>query len=470
MHRLLALLSVAAFLLAGPIACQPSGSTPRSGAPHAGARPADSLRMDALRADSLRADSLQTDALRADSLRALGAMQDSGAVTMPALERQRLVANDSLWAEALRIHYNAIVMDGHIDTPLLMADDGYNLSQRHTWRRSHNDLPRMTQGGLDAPFFSIYVAPYYGEGARAVRRARAVMEEVQRQVEAADATALATTAADVRRIARSGRKAILMGLEGGHALAASPDTLHALADAGIRYVTLTHVNTNRWADSSQDAPQHNGLSDLGRRMVRTMNDRGVLVDLAHVSDSTFFDAVETSRAPVIVSHSSCRHLTPTVRNLSDAQLRAVAQTGGVVMVNFFDAMVNPQLDSTVYAAAHARLDRQGKSLRSLWGAVYAEKRARGLAGAALDDVLDHIDHAVQVAGIDHVALGSDFDGVFDLPTGLRDVTRLPWITYGLLKRGYTEPDLLKILGGNTLRVLEAADREANAPPGSPGES
>jgi membrane dipeptidase len=320
----------------------------------------------------------------------------------------------------------------------------------------------MAQGGLDASFFSIYVAPHYGEGARAVRRARAMIAEVERQVGATDAAALATTAADVRRLSRARTRAILLGLEGGHALAASPDTLRMLADTGIRYVTLTHVNTNRWADSSQDAPRHGGLNDLGRRMVRTMNDAGILVDLAHVADSTFFDAVDASTAPVIVSHSSCRHLTPTVRNLSDTQLRAVATTGGVVMINFFDAMVNPHLDSTVFAAAHARLDRQGKSLRSLWNAVYAEKRARGLPGATLDDVLDHIDHAVQVAGIDHVGLGSDFDGVFDLPTGLRDVTRLPWITHGLLTRGYTELEILKILGGNTLRVLDAATRTSSA--------
>ena len=399
-----------------------------------------------------------------DSIRALVAMQDSGAIAMPLLERRRLVEDDSLWTEALRIHYNAIVMDGHIDTPLHMVDDGYPFTRRHTWRRAHVDLPRMAQGGVDAPFFSVYVAPYYGEGARAVRRARTLIAEVKRQVATTDSAAMAYSAADVRRLTKNGTDAILMGLEGGHALAASPDTLQALANAGIRYVTLTHVNTNRWADSSQDAPQHDGLNALGRTMVRTMNDAGVLVDLAHVSDSTFFDAVDVSRAPVIVSHSSCRHLTPTVRNVSDAQLRVVAATGGVVMINFFDAMVNPRLDSTVFAAAHQRLRRQGKSLRSFWSAVYAEKRARGLSGATLDDVLDHIDHAVQVAGVEHVALGSDFDGVFDLPTGLRDVTRLPWITHGLLKRGYSEADVYRLLGGNTLRVLDAADAVRDTTP------
>ena len=393
------------------------------------------------------------------------AMRDAGPVPLPAPVQDTLCAQDTLRAQdslgdrALRLHDRTLVMDGHVDTPTLMLDEDYPVARRHTDRRAHLDLPRMEEGGLDAAFFSIYVAPYYGNGARAVGRARAMIDAVTRQVEATDEAELATTAEDVRRIARSGRAAILLGLEGGHALAASPDTLRALADAGIRYVTLTHVNTNRWADSSQDEPRHGGLTDLGREMVRTMNEEDVLVDLAHVSDATFFDALAVSTAPVIVSHSSCRHLTPTVRNVSDEQLRAVAQNGGVVMINFFDAMVNPALDRTVFAAAHRQLEREGKGLRSLWSAVYDVKRARDLPGATLSDVLDHIDHAVEVAGVDHVALGSDFDGVFDLPQGLEDVTRLPWITYGLLKRGYTEAEITKILGGNTLRVLGAAGRE-----------
>ena len=400
-----------------------------------------------------------------DSLDEIAAMLDSGRVALPAPRQATLTQKDSLWAEVLALHYRAIVLDGHIDTPTRMLDDGYPVAKRHTAYRAHVDLPRMEEGGLDGAFFSIYVAPYYGEGERAVARARAMIAEVKRQIGATDAAELVRTAADVRRVARSGRAAILLGLEGGHALAGSPDTLQALAQAGIRYVTLTHVNTNRWADSSQDAPRHGGLNALGREMVRTMNREGVLVDLAHVSDSTFADALAVTRQPVIVSHSSCRHLTPTVRNLSDAQLRAVAENGGVVMINFFDAMVNPALDSTVFAAADRRLEAQGKSRRSLWSAVYAEKRARGLRGATLNDVLDHIDHAVQVAGIDHVALGSDFDGVFDLPDGLEDVTRLPWITYGLRARGYTEADLLRLLGGNTLRVLETVRS-----PGRPSSS
>ncbi|MDX1546141.1 MAG: dipeptidase [Rhodothermales bacterium] len=382
-------------------------------------------------------------------------MTDGGRVAMPEARRRAALKADSLWAEALRIHYNALAIDGHVDTPALMLDDGYRLADRHPAHAAHLDLPRMAEGGLDAAFFSIYVAPYYGEGADAVRRARALIAEVERQVGADSGAAMAYTAEDVRRIARSGRKAVLLGLEGGHALAASPDTLRALYRAGIRYVTLTHINTNAWADASQSPPRHGGLNALGRSLVATMNRLGVAVDLAHVSDSTFYDALDASTAPVLVSHSSVRALTPSVRNLDDAMLRALARNGGVVMINFFDAMVNPHLDADVMADVRRRLP--GDRLTNLWNTVYAVKRERGLPGATLDDVLDHIDHAVRVAGIDHVGLGSDFDGVFDLPAGLEDVTRLPWITYGLLKRGYAEDAIYKILGGNVLRVMEAVE-------------
>ncbi|MFB3133824.1 MAG: dipeptidase [Rhodothermales bacterium] len=389
----------------------------------------------------------------------LAAMVDSGAVAMPEPRRRFLLEQDSLWAEALRIHYNALVVDGHIDTPLLMLDEGYRFGTRHRSYESHVDLPRMFDGGLDAAFFSIYVAPPYGEGERATERARMMMAEVKRQVAAhADSVALATSAAAVRRLTKAGKKAVLMGLEGGHALAASPDVLRALYDEGIRYVTLTHINTNAWADASQALPRWNGLNDLGRRLVQEMNRLGMLVDLAHVSDATFYDALAVSQAPVLVSHSSMRALTPSVRNLDDAMLRALAQNGGVVMINFFDAMVNPHLDASVMAEVYRRLPEAQRY--NLWNVVYAVKRERGLPGATLDDVLDHLDHAVSVAGIDHVGLGSDFDGVFDLPAGLEDVTRLPHVTYGLLRRGYSEEAIYKILGGNVLRVLEEAERVA----------
>lgn len=421
--------------------------------------PTDSLRADTVQVDSSRADSLPVNARTVPSSRPA---VDGDTVAWTAAQVRDVLITDSLWAEALRIHFNAIVVDGHIDTPTLMVDDGYDLLHRHSPNRSHVDVPRMEAGGMDAAFFSLYVAPYYGEGARAVARARAQMEAVQAAAEKnPDRLVIARTADEVMSAARDGRTALLLGIEGGHALGASPDTLRMFAKRGVRYVTLTHVNTNRWADSSQDEPQHGGLSDLGQEMVRTMNDLGVLVDLAHVSDATFADAIEVSRAPVLVSHSSCRALTPSGRNVSDDQLRAVAENGGVVMINFFDAMVNPHLSEETFAEARRRVMQSGQGMAYIWSAIYDLRRERSIPGATWGDVVDHIDHAVQVAGVDHVGIGSDFDGVFDLPRGLEDVERLPWITYGLLRRGYSEKDLYKILGGNVLRVMEAAERGAN---------
>ncbi len=448
MRPLAPLLPLALALLLA--ACQPES---RASEQHPAGAPPGTARADTVRADS-----------SAHALSSISGMTDGGAVRIPARYRA-LHRDDSLWQEALRIHYDALVVDGHLDTPTLMLDEGYDLGRRHQSHEAHADLPRMEEGGLDAAFFSIYVAPGYGEGAGAVARARREIAEVKRQLARYDTlAALATTAAEVRRLAREGRKAILLGLEGGHALAASSDTLRALRDLGIRYVTLTHINTNALADASQSRARHGGLSEKGRQMVRAMNDLGVLVDLSHVSDSTFYDALRVSRAPVILSHSSARALTPGVRNVSDAMLRALAENGGVIMINFFDAVVNPHLDEEVMAEAKRRLQARGQGLGSLWSAVYEVKRERGLPGATLDDVVDHIDHAVQVAGARHVGLGSDFDGVFDLPAGLQDVTRLPFITHALLERGYSEEDLYKILGGNALRVLQEAEAAARPVP------
>lgn len=389
----------------------------------------------------------------ADTLQA----EDSGAIALPPARFHALQRLDTLWARLLALHYRTLVFDGHVDTPTRMVQ-GFDFGRRHRRAEGHVDLPRMFEGGLDAAFFSIYVPAGYGEGAAASRYAFRLIEAVQRQVAIhADSAALAYSAADLLRITRSGRKAILLGLEGGHALAGSIDTLWAFYAAGIRYVTLTHVNTNRLADASQDRPSWNGLSEQGRRIVREMNRLGMLIDLSHTSDATFFDVLAITEAPVILSHSSMRSLVPTVRNASDEMLRALAQNGGVVLINFFDALVNPHLTADVYAEAERRT---GGDLRQLWRAVYAVRHERNLPGATLEDVLDHIDHAVQAAGIDHVGLGSDFDGVFDLPTGLEDVTRLPWITYGLYHRGYSEADIQKILGGNLLRVLVEVERTA----------
>ncbi len=314
------------------------------------------------------------------------------------------------------------MIDGHIDTPTLMLDRGYAVGERHA--SGHVDLPRMRDGGLDAAIFSIYVARSYGEAQAATDRALAMIDAVQRQLAGRDDAVLVRTADGILDARRRGQAAILLGLEGGHALQASPDVLRQLAAKGVRYVTLTHSNTNAFADAATDRARWGGLNDTGRGLVAEMNRLGVLVDLSHVSDATFFDALAVTRAPVILSHSSARAVHPHVRNASDAMLAALAENGGVAMVNLYADYLGP--------------------------------------GATVETTLDHLQHMAEVAGVDHVGLGSDFDGVPRLPVGLGDVTRLPWLTHGLLRRGFSEADIRKMLGGNVLRVLREAERIAAA--------
>lgn len=395
---------------------------------------------------------------RSDSLFA-----DGGAIAMEAEAVERLIAADPLWADALRIHYDALVMDGHIDTPTEMLSRGYAFGDRHRPQSgtAHVDLPRMIEGGLDAPIFSIWVSRNLGEGPRATDHARDMIAEVERQLDGLAGAELAGTGADIRRITARGDKAILLGLEGGHALAGSAEVLRELAASGVRYVTLTHTNSNKLADSSQDEARHGGLSLLGEEIVLEMNRLGVIPDVSHVSDATVDDVLRVSRGPVIASHSSARALVDNPRNLTDRQMRQIAASGGVVMINFYNPVVNSGLTPEVMEAVRQRLRRDyGGDLGNLWTAIREEQLARGIPEPSLDDVVDHIAHAVRVAGADHVGLGSDFDGVPRLPTGLGDVTRLPWITYGLLRRGLSEADVRKVLGSNTLRALEDAEQVA----------
>ncbi|MEO0557451.1 MAG: dipeptidase [Bacteroidota bacterium] len=387
--------------------------------------------------------------------RPLETVSRSPVIGLPDSLIAALVAEDPLWEDALRIHYDALVIDGHVDTPWRMIDDGLDIRQRNA--DHHLDVPRMAEGGLDAVFFALFVSRTYGESPDATDRALELLREVERQLEGLDAAEIARTAADVTRIADEGRHAILIGLEGGHALQASPEVLRELADRGVRYVTLNHTNTNSWSDSSQDEALHDGLTDVGRQLVAEMNRLGVLVDLSHSADAVVSDVFDVTRAPVIFSHSSCRALVENIRNVTDAQLRQLDRNDGLVMINVYSPLVNSHLTPEVMAGAYARIEADGGDLAGLWTAVEAERQARGLGNATLSNVLDHIDHAVQVAGIDHVGLGTDFDGIPLTPDGLDDVTRLPWITHGLLARGYTEEDVRKILGGNALRVLRIAE-------------
>jgi membrane dipeptidase len=423
--------------------------------PNGGAEPAGAESPRTERTGDPRADAPAV----ADTLVA----RDGGEVRLGEPMRSRVLAEDPLWERALRVHYDAIVMDGHIDTPTHMLDSGYQLGQRNPTHASsgHVDLPKMIEGGLDAPFFVIYVARGYGEGQSATNRALSMIAEVKRQVNALDGIEMAYTAEDIIRITRAGRKAAIMGLEGGHAIQASEEVLRQLAAEGIRYIGITHTNSHSWADSSQDRERHGGLSDRGRELVREMNRLGVLVDLSHASDNAFFDAVEVSAAPVIFSHSSVRALVDNPRNVTDEMLLRLRDNGGVIMINFFDPTINSGLTSDVMNEVYRRIDTQhGGDLRTLWQIIGQVRAERGIPRGTVSDIVDHIDYVKNLIGIDHVALGSDFDGVHSLPRGMENAARLPFITYEMMRRGYSDDEVRKVLGGNTLRVLAEAEQVA----------
>jgi membrane dipeptidase len=368
-------------------------------------------------------------------------------------------------SDAARIHGDAIVVDGHNDVATWILDTGFDLgmdgadpdkwSAEPWWilgrllplpagsrLRTHTDLDRLERGGVDALFFSIFADPR-GRGpgehrTRAIEMIEALLDQFARH---AGRLTLATGAQDIRDAAAAGRIAGLLGLEGGHAIEDDLGNVENFHDLGIRYVTLTWSYSHDWADAAGDTPRHGGLTDFGREVVLEMNRLGMLVDVSHASDATFWDVMEVARAPVIASHSSARALVDVPRNLSDEMLRAIAQTGGVVLVNFGGAFIDPAKAGT-------------------WNAAQDLLLHLGPSPVPLARLLDHIDHVARVAGIDHVGLGSDFDGTLFLPEGVRDAAGLPNVTAGLLARGHSEADVRKILGENLLRVLAAAEASA----------
>jgi membrane dipeptidase len=320
----------------------------------------------------------------------------------------------------------------------------------------------MREGGLDALFFSIYM-PGEVTGPPAVKRALQQIDKVRELVRARPRDLmLATSAGDVRRAVAERKIAALMGMEGGHMIDADLGVLRQYAALGVRYLTLTHSRNTTWADSSGDAPVHDGLTPFGKDVVRELNRLGMMVDVSHVSDKTFYDTLEVTSAPVIASHSSCRAISNSPRNMTDDMLRALARNGGVVMINYHAGFLSDAFrTATPPAGVQARLDAAAKQcgedeacgiLRT--GQIYRDAMSSGqLPMVTWVTIVDHIEHAVKVAGVDHVGLGSDFDGAI-MPLGMEDASKLPKITGELLKRGYSERDVTKILGGNLLRVLE----------------
>jgi len=367
---------------------------------------------------------------------------------------------------AERVLQQAIIIDTHADTPQMMLDEGYDLAQVNSPYMV--SIPKMRQGHLGAEFFSIWVDvtwPKQDLIHRALDLIDAVNEQVARH---SDVLGMATTADEIVRLHLQGKFAILMGVEGGHIIEDDLRVLDIYSRLGVRYMTLTHTANTDWADSSGDQPKWNGLTEFGKQVVERMNRLGMMVDISHVSDKTFYDALAVSKAPVIASHSSCRALCNVPRNMTDDMIRALAKNGGVMDINFYSGFlsqafadaykkVEKQLDAEL-AAARARYASQGKRLPYLEEEKIQQSVVKDLPAPSYTAIADQIDHAVQVGGVDHVGLGSDFDGIDSAPVGMEDVSKLPDLVRELARRGYSEQDLKKILGGNLLRVMRQVER------------
>jgi membrane dipeptidase len=380
--------------------------------------------------------------------------------------------------DAQQIHSEALVIDGHADTPQRFADEGWSFSD--PIGDGMLNLETARRGNLAAEFFAIWAEPKQWAGRYACRTLQ-LIDSVHEQVRRHPQTMrLGLTPTDILRAHEDGVFCALMGIEGGHSIEASLGLLRMYHRLGVRYMTLTWANTNEWADSSGDlddacVQHHGGLTIFGRGVVREMNRLGMMVDISHVSDATFWDVLQTTHAPVIASHSSARALTDSPRNLTDEQLRAVATSDGIVMVNFYPPFLddawrsiwltrNIDRDAMRETAAAPYLER-GEPLpyavsMAADRAYYAAHLADKLPLPPLSSLIDHIDHVARVAGIDHVGLGSDFDGIQFLPEVLRTAADLPEITSALFERGYSSDQLKKLLGGNLLRVFGAVQAES----------
>ena len=376
------------------------------------------------------------------------------------------MAADSAGDRAHALHFSSIVIDTHADTTQRLLDGKFDIGERHA--DGHIDIPRMREGGLNAQFFSIWMSGRITGGA-AVQKSLEQIDAVRNMVRAhRNDMMLAVTAADVRRAHEQGKIAVLMGMEGGHMIANDLAVLRMYSALGVRYMTLTHFYNNDWGDSSTDKPAHNGLTSFGKDVVREMNRLGMLVDISHVSDKTFYDALEVSKAPLLASHSSSRSLDNHPRNMTDEMAKALAAKGGVVQINYERSYLSQEYNDAfkAYAGDISRLEEKFKKECGDNGACLEKAQnnyvnqlvAEGkLPRVSWEKIVEHIDHFVKLIGAEHVGLGSDFDGA-DMPEGMDDASKLPKITEALLRRGYSDSDIRKILGENTLRVMEQAEQ------------
>src|SRR6185369_5300120 len=362
-------------------------------------------------------------------------------------------------------HRQCIVIDGHNDLPWVVRTKGGSSFVAKDISKSQpnfdTDIPRLRKGGLGAQFWAAYPPAETAKEKNAAHYTLEQIDLIHRMIRTYPETfELATSADDIVRIHRAGKIASLIGIEGGHAIENSLGLLRMFHSLGVRYMTLTHSDTIDWADAATDTPRHGGLSPFGEEVVQTMNELGMLVDISHVSPDTMKDALAVSKAPIIASHSSAYALAPHPRNVPDDVLKLVAKNGGVVMVNFFSGFIVHESAKQMASMFDVRRKLRAEFPNEVeYDAAYKKwQKEHPMQPGTIHDVIDHIDHIVQVAGIDHVGLGSDFDGVTMLPKQLEDVSTYPLITQALLDRGYSDSDVKKISGENLLRAFREAQR------------
>jgi len=378
----------------------------------------------------------------------------------------RLTNADDLVERAHKLHFSSIVLDTHDDTTQRLLLKNFDIGKRNV--SGHVDIPRMREGGMNAIFFSVNIDGRI-MGPPAVQKALDQIDAVHENVRKySNDLVLCRTVDEVRRAHKENKIAALIGIEGGHMIGNDIRVLRMFGNLGVRYMTLAHFYNDEWADSSTDKPVHNGLTDFGKEIVREMNRQGIMVDISHVSDKTFYDALDISKAPLIASHSSCRTLCNHVRNMSDDMIKALAAKGGVIQINYEREYVDQAYKDAYEVAAGDVVSIEERIAKECGDDADCDRRvsqriveeltrAGKLPHVSWEKIVEHIDHVVKLVGVDHVGLGSDFDGA-DMPDGLEDCSKLPQITEALLRKGYSGDDIRKILGGNTLRVMEQTEK------------
>ena len=382
--------------------------------------------------------------------------------SLTAVQAQDKTSSDAVSAPAQKLHDSALVIDTHADTPQRFLDEGFDIGSTDPNDIGHISLDKARRGNLGAEFFSIWVEPETNQGHFARHTFDLIDSVYQQAARHPDRMMMAFSTVDIERAHREHKLAALMGIEGGHSIEAD---LHLLRDyyrLGVRYMTLTHTETLDWADSATDEPRHGGLTSFGEQVVAEMNRLGMMVDISHVSADTMRQALRVSKAPVIASHSSAYALTPHPRNVPDDVLALIAKSGGVVMVNFYPGFLTPE-----GARASKDMFRASRDLRARYpddrdfqAAMSQWQKEHPVQPCSVRTVVDHIEHIIKVAGIDHVGLGSDFDGITTVPRQLEDVSCYPYLTQELLNRGYSSEQIHKVLGQNLLRAFRQVEQVA----------